>query len=275
MTTNLPDGVDGGSFRDFYYSCGEVSLYCPVQATTLGYYPNKGINIFFALAFGLTGLAALTAGIWKKTWSFTAFVTTGCMLELAGYAARIPLSSNPWNKHAFETQICAIILAPTLVCISIYLTLKHVCLALHPALSRVRPHLYPFVFVPLDVSCLLVQAIGGALAASAGYDDAAMLRHGNRAIIAGITLQVVVLLFFGTVAGDYYVRVRGWVRSERAEGEVVRLWRDGRFRAFGCAVTAAYAGILVRCVYRIAEMAGGWGNNIMRDEPSFITLEGL
>jgi hypothetical protein len=26
---------------------------------------------------------------------------------------------------------------------------------------------------------------------------------------------------------------------------------------------------------RIAEMAGGWGNEIMQDEPSFIVLEGL
>jgi hypothetical protein len=28
-------------------------------------------------------------------------------------------------------------------------------------------------------------------------------------------------------------------------------------------------------INRIAEMAGGWGNEIMQDEPSFIVLEGL
>lgn len=127
-----------------------------------------------------------------------------------GYGARIPLTDNPLNKHAFETQIVAIILAPTLICISIYLTLKHVCLALNPALSRVRPHRYPFVFVPLDVSCLLVQAIGGALAASAALSDYKMVEHGNRCIIAGIVLQVVVLSFFGASAGDYFLRVKKW-----------------------------------------------------------------
>lgn len=127
-----------------------------------------------------------------------------------GYSARVPLTDNPWNKHAFETQIVAIILAPTLVCISIYLTLKHVCLSLNPALSRVRPHLYPFIFLPLDVSCLLVQAIGGALAASAALSNYAMVQHGNRCIIAGIVLQVVVLLFFGSTSADYFVRVRKW-----------------------------------------------------------------
>jgi hypothetical protein len=130
--------------------------------------------------------------------------------DLPGYGARVPLTDNPWNKHAFETQIVAIILAPTLICISIYLTLKHVCLALNPALSRVRPHLYPFIFVPLDVSCLLVQAIGGALAASAATTNFKMVQHGNRCIIAGIVLQVVVLSFFGASAGDYILRVKKW-----------------------------------------------------------------
>lgn len=91
-----------------------------------------------------------------------------------------------------------------------YLTLKHVCLSLSPALSRLRPNLYPFVFVPLDVSCLLVQAIGGALAASAALNNAKMVMHGNRCIIAGIVLQVVVLLGFGTTVGDYYLRVKKW-----------------------------------------------------------------
>lgn len=96
------------------------------------------------------------------------------------------------------------------MCISIYLTLKHICLALNPALSRVRAHLYPIIFLPLDVSCLCVQAIGGSLAASAATSNFDMVQHGNRCIIAGIVLQVVVLLFFGTVCGDYYLRVKKW-----------------------------------------------------------------
>ncbi len=84
MTTKLPDGVTEGTLRDFYYNCNDVSPFCPVQATTLGYFPNKGINYFFAIAFGLAGATALALGVWKKTWSYTAFVTAGCALELAG-----------------------------------------------------------------------------------------------------------------------------------------------------------------------------------------------
>ena len=171
-----------------------------------------------------------------------------------GYAARVPLHANPWNQNAFETQICAIILAPTLICISIYLTLKHVCLALNPALARVRPNLFPFIFVPADVSCLLVQAIGGALAASSGsssdHPNLKLVNGGNQAIIAGIALQVVVLLFFGVVSADYYLRVSKWIRTDEATPEAKALWADRKFRMFVYAVTGAYSTILIRCIYR-------------------------
>lgn len=84
MTTKLPTGVDESSLRDYYYSCNELSARCPVQATTLGYMPNAGVNYFLTIGFGLAGITTLTIGVWKKTWSFMAFVTAGCMLEMAG-----------------------------------------------------------------------------------------------------------------------------------------------------------------------------------------------
>ncbi|KAK4144529.1 RTA1 like protein-domain-containing protein [Dichotomopilus funicola] len=263
------------ALANHYYTCTQVTTDCPVENTTLGYYPNRGINIFFTIGFAFATAAALSLGIKKRTWSYSGFIAAGCALELAGYGARIPLTDNPWNNHAFETQIVAIILAPTLLCISVYLTLKHVCLALNPALSRVRPRLYPFIFVPMDVSCLLVQAIGGSLAASGARTNYVMTQHGNRCIIAGIVLQVVVLGFFGITAGDYLVRVKKWVNSPEATPEALAIWKDKKFRLFVYAVGGAYTGILIRCIYRIAEMAGGWGNYIMQDEPSFVVLEGF
>ncbi|KAL2267289.1 hypothetical protein VTJ83DRAFT_4566 [Remersonia thermophila] len=275
----FPPGTDEDTIQEaiskYYYSCTEVTPTCPVENTALGYFPNKGINVFFAIGYFLAMVTALVLGIRTKTWSYTGFLAAGCALEAAGYAARVPLSINPWNKHAFETQIIAIILGPTLVCVSIYLTLKHVCLALNPALSRVRPQRYPFIFVPLDLSCLLIQAIGGALAASGALTNMRVVQHGNRCIISGIVLQMLVLGFFGTVAGEYFVRTAKWIQSGQADAEVVELWKNKKFRMFTYAVGGAYSGILIRCIYRTIEMAGGWGNHIMQDEPSFIVLEGF
>ncbi|KAK6079621.1 rta1 domain-containing protein [Seiridium cupressi] len=255
--------------------CTEVSALCPVAATVLGYYPNLGVNAFLATGFGICLIALIVVGAWKRTWGYSAALIAGCILELAGYIGRVQLHYNPYNQSAFETQICAIILAPTLICISIYLTLKHVVLSLNPSLSRVRPRLYPIIFVPADVSCLVLQAIGGALAASAGSDNADLLLTGDRVIIVGIALQVVVLLSFGLMSADYFRRAGRWLRSGEASPQAREMWTSKNFRLFFYAVLGAYCGIFIRCIYRIAEMSGGWGSTIMRDQPSFVVLEGF
>ncbi|KAK4136023.1 RTA1 like protein [Trichocladium antarcticum] len=270
-SSSLPPG-----FYPSYDTCHEVSQFCPVQATTLGYFPNQGVNIFVAVGYGLAAVVTIVVGVWKRTWGFSAAVAAGCILECVGYVGRALLATNPWNGAAFKMQIVAIILGPTLVCIGLYLTLKHAVTALNRSLSRLPPRVYPLMFVPADVSCLVVQAIGGGIAAAAGNGDGALLDHGNRTIMAGIVLQVLVLGAFGGLAGDYLVRAGRFfggpaVGAEHRAGAA--LWVDRKFRAFRWAMGLAYAALLVRCIYRIAEMAGGWGNEIMQDEPSFVVLE--
>ena len=67
-----------------YYVCKEVGPHCPVTATTLGYYPNVGVNVFAAAGFGIAAVATLVFGIWKKTYNYAGFIAAGCALELAG-----------------------------------------------------------------------------------------------------------------------------------------------------------------------------------------------
>jgi hypothetical protein len=303
--SGLPPG-----FIPSYETCHEVSAYCPVKATTIGYAPVKGLNIFLAAGYALAAVITLGVGVWKRTWSFSLSVAAGCILECvgmsssplhghptflpynglcllggygagtnttrSGYVGRALLADNPWNGDAFKIQIVALVLAPTLICVGLYLTLKHAVTNLNRSLSRLSPKLYPAIFVPADVSCLIVQAIGGGVAAAAGRDSYELLQHGNRTIIAGIVLQVVVLGFFGALAGDYLFRAAryfgsGSVTAQQEPGAM--LWVDKKFRMFLYAMAVAYTALMIRCIYRIAEMAGGWGNHIMQDEPSFVVLE--
>ncbi|KAK8051594.1 hypothetical protein PG993_002979 [Apiospora rasikravindrae] len=273
----MSSGTGNGTapHRMSFKECTEISAFCPVQATVLGYYPNLGVNAFLCAAFAVCVLGLIGTGVWKRTWGYSTALAAGCILEFVGYIGRVQLSSNPWNDKAFQTQICCIILAPTLICISIYLTLKHVTLSINPEISRIRPKLYPLIFVPADVSCLILQAIGGGIAASAGKNNPSLLLQGDHVIIAGIALQVAVLGFFGIMSLDYFIRARSWIKKGGASPEVLQLWNDKKFRMFVYAVAGAYTGIFIRCIYRIVEMAGGWGNPIMQDEPSFIVLEGF
>lgn len=176
---------------------------------------------------------------------------------MTGYIGRSLLNKNPWDQPAFELQICTIIIAPTFICASIYLTLKHVALALNPSMSRIAPQWYPRIFLPADVSCLILQAIGGGVAASAGATDRTVLRVGNDIIIAGIVLQVVVLAVFGLLAGDYYLRVRRWFASGEASSSPAALavWNDAKFRKFAAGIAAAYSAVLIRCIYRYVQLS--------------------
>lgn len=104
--------------------------------------------------------------------------------------------------------------------------------------------------MPADVSCLLVQAAGGGIAASAGSTNEALLAAGDHAIIAGIVLQVIVLLCFGTMSIDYWLRVRRWVRGPGATPAALALWNDRKFRMFAFAMLGAYVCVQIRCIYR-------------------------
>jgi hypothetical protein len=176
------------------------------------------------------------------------------ILTDTGYIGRIQMDPNPWNSSAFQTQICCIIIAPTFICAAIYLTLKHVALALSPDLSRIHPRWYPRIFLPADLSCLIIQAIGGGVAAAAKRNQPELARNGNRTIIAGVVLQVIVLLAFGAMGTDYYLRVKKYLHSSEAAPESLRVWQDKKFRMFGFAVSGAYFAILTRCIYRSVQI---------------------
>lgn len=73
--------------------------------------------------------------------------------------------------------------------------------------------------------------------------------------------------------------IHRWYRAYRGrftalDSRALDLIYDTKFRIFSIAMTTALVAIFCRCVYRIVEMAGGWGNPVMRDQTSFIVLEG-
>ena len=72
---------EAGGFRG---TCDELSVFCPVEATVLGYAPNLGANIFFTVAFGVSCLATLAIGFRAKTWTFSGAVALACILETMG-----------------------------------------------------------------------------------------------------------------------------------------------------------------------------------------------
>jgi hypothetical protein len=175
-----------------YGYCTEVGPECPVSATTYGYYPNLSVNSFFIALFGLCLFAQLILGTTRRTWTFLGVVVVGCFGEAVGYIGRILMHHNPWSGAGFKTQICCLVLAPSFLAAGIYVTLKHLVIYCGPEHSRLKPRLYPWIFIGCDFGSIVLQAIGGGTAAAAGNRGAnkKLLDAGDALIVAGIAFQV-------------------------------------------------------------------------------------
>lgn len=269
--------------RPSYRTCHEVSPSCPVEATTYGYYPELAPNAFLLALFATCFVASLGIGIWSKTWTYTLALGGGTLLEALGYLGRVMQHSNPWKKAAFEMQICCLVLGPSFVAAAIYLTLKHFVLYCGPKHSLLKARLYPWVFVGCDFASIVLQAIGGGVAAGGGSsDNINIVNVGNNLIVTGIAFQVATMSVCGVLVLVYLWRYRK-ARADRhasteksdfelskASGAISR-----KLYVFGGVLVLAYFTVLIRCIYRIPEMAGGWGNPLMRKEKEFLLLDGM
>ncbi|KAL6711495.1 hypothetical protein ACN47E_004429 [Coniothyrium glycines] len=267
-----------GDFRD----CVEVSAECPVNATLYGYRPNMGANAFLCAVFGICFIATLVIGIMTKTWTYTLALGIGTFLECAGYVGRVMMHSNPWTESGFKLQICCLVLGPSFVAAAIYLTLKHFVLYCGPEHSLIKARLYPWIFIGFDFGSIVLQAIGGGMAAAGGTHNAALINAGNNLIVAGIALQVVTMSVCGGLVLVYVFRYRK-ARKNLASDEKSAYALDkeqgdinlGKIRLFAWMIVLAFTTVLIRCIYRLPEMAGGWGNALMRNETEFLILDGM
>ena len=256
---------------DQYDDCLSVSAACPVDQTVYGFYPSLGANAFFCALFGLCLFANLGLSIRYRTWTYMIALCFGCLGEAIGYIGRIMLHNNPWDGNGFDIQICCLIISPAFLAAGVYLTLKYLVLTIGRDYSRIPAKYYTWIFILCDLLSLILQGAGGGIAATANTNSTQKL--GNDLMMAGIVFQVVTLLLFATLTSDYIYRA--YSNRSTFTQATVNLLSSMKFKLFAGAIFLAFLTIFTRCVFRIAEMANGWGNPIMQDETDFIALDGV
>lgn len=281
--------LGNSAFRD----CTSISPECPVEGTLYGDFFNKPANIFFAIVFGFAMIAQLGLGIKTKTRSFTAWIMCGVTLEFVGYVGRIFLADNPWNSNAQRTQLVCLILGPTFVAAAISVTFKHIFIYAGRQYSIVRPKWVPYIFIGSDLFAILVQVVGGVIAATALGNDSnttTIFDVATAILTTGVAFQAANMIFCGAFV---IIFLRRYQRAKKHKTDTPREQteydhaksaaandpssrRDVRnFRVFCWTLALAYIAIIIRCIYRIPEMASGWGSELMQDEITFLTLDGM
>ncbi|KAK0362572.1 hypothetical protein LTR02_014696 [Friedmanniomyces endolithicus] len=245
---------------------------CPVEYSIYGYRPNLGSVIFFLALFAISGAVYVWQGVKTRTKFFTGAMVIGSLSEVMGYVAKILLWQDPFSDTGFKMSVVLLTFAPAFYAAGIYYTLKHICLTFGADFSRLRPALYTQIFITCDVLSIALQAAGGAIASISATDS--LLKVGDNVMITGLATQVFTLVIFGILAADYgfaIYRNRAHLNPLTAE-----LRQSRQFKLFLGALWVAYFGILIRCSYRVAELAGGWANNpILREQYLFICLDGM
>lgn len=154
---------------------------------------------------------------------------------------------------------------------AIYLTLKHIVLTFGSGYSRLPPRWYTWIFIGCDLLSLILQGAGGGTAASANTQSTQDI--GSNLMLVGIVWQVVTLLVFAALAGDFFLRA--YRNRSNQTVTATEIGQTTKFMLFFIGLLVAYLTIETRCIYRIAELAGGWQNDIMQNETEFIILEGV
>ncbi|GAB7327852.1 hypothetical protein MBLNU13_g11642t1 [Cladosporium sp. NU13] len=254
--------------------CTEVTPECPVEWTTYGYYPNLGGNVFLLILFAICFFAQLVIGWKTKVRAFAIVVAIGCGLESIGYGGRLMMNENPWTSDGFKMQVCCLILAPSFLAAGYYLTIKTVVNHLGRESSKLAPRWYTWIFIGCDIVSILTQAAGGGIA-SAATDGDNLLDVGNGLIMAGIAFQVATMATCMVLTLDFFIRLSRNRRNDVASTGTPGALSDPKFKFYlGCSAFG-FLTIFIRCVYRLPEMAGGWGGELMRREDEFMVLDGM
>ncbi|KAF2858952.1 RTA1-domain-containing protein [Piedraia hortae CBS 480.64] len=250
--------------------CTKVTPQCPVEATVYGYRPNLGGNAFFLAIFAICTVVQIVLALkYRARRSFSVVMAIGTAGEAIGYAGRVMMHSNPWSGPGFKTQIVCLIFCPTFLAAAIYLTLKHLVIHFGAIKSRLKPQLYTWIFVSCDIVSILTQSAGGGVAASA-EDNPKTVELGDNLMIAGLAFQVFTMFVCMCLAAEFGYKVYRQPVGVEKSREL-----SGKFNYYAICCSVAFVAIFIRCVYRLPEMAGGWGNSLMRNETAFMVLDGM
>lgn len=109
-------------------------------------------------------------------------------------------------KLTVNSNLIPLTLAPALLTAGIYLCLGRVIVAVGTENSRLKPKMYTYVFVGADLLSLVLQSIGGAMAATG--KDAKASQRGTDVMIGGLVSQVISMALFFAIWLDFVLRTR-------------------------------------------------------------------
>ncbi|KAF7959728.1 hypothetical protein EAE96_001338 [Botrytis aclada] len=261
---------------------------CPLEYGMVHYQPTLFGNVFYLGIFAALLIIHIIQ-LWRwKAWSFSCCMLTGLVFEIIGYLGRVQIHYDPFASNPFLIYLICVTIAPVFFTASIYMTYSRILLHYGPYLSRFSPKAISITFMAADWIALILQAAGGAIADTAATE--AGMNSGTNILVAGLSFQVFGLILFMMVVVKYAFKVSGErIRRQAAswaagEGEIGAKESKMRYLCYDwrltpqpvvlAGLTVATVLILIRSIFRVAELAKGFQSKLANEEISFMILEG-
>lgn len=140
------------------------------------YQPSIPGNVLFLIIIDALALAQLIMGAYYRTGLVCIAMLLGLASESCGYIARILMHGDPFSRVYFLWYLVTLTLGPAFLAGGIYLCLGRIVVIYGEGISRIRPKTYTYIFMGCDFCSLVIQAVGGGIAASVPFTNRKMVR---------------------------------------------------------------------------------------------------
>ena len=232
------------------------------SSSPYGYDPILSANIVFLVVFAISAIVHTFQMVTTKKWAFGSLLLFGAVLESAGYGARIASSINPLDNNAFLVQIVLLIISPCFFSAAIYLFLGSLVHYFGRKHSPLSARMFAIIFITCDIVSLVIQAIGGGMAATAEQQEEDTSK-GTQIMVAGIDFQMASITIFMILAAWFTVKLK---KARISFPRPVILQCIGLIISVVC--------LYIRAIYRTVELAQGWTGYLITHEIYFFILDG-
>ena len=159
-------------------------------------------------------------------------------------------------------------IAPTFFTAGIYVILGRMIAIAGPGVSPIGPVWYLWIFCTVDVISLVIQAVGGGMAAVAfNSEPPTNTKPGTNTMVAGIDFQLASVVIFSCLFFLFLYRA-----SVKLGLPAFKNDKDMKFLVLVTSFSILL--IIMRSIYRTVELAGGWTGHVIETERYFIALDG-
>ncbi|KAF9775577.1 hypothetical protein IL306_006318 [Fusarium sp. DS 682] len=232
------------------------------------YDPSFPLAVVGAVVYSLIFLVIAYLTLIKyRAWYFIV-VVIGSAIEVAAYNLRIHSIQNQSEITPFVLTLTYTVLAPVLIAAGNYLLISRLIVAVLPPsrhrILKIPGHRLTPIFVACDVVAFLIQGSGSGIASSDNWQGE-MERIGVKVLIVGLVFQLVAFSLFLCVFRRFHVLAVHMAVDNAPSG-----WQK--------VVLAVYISsilIMVRCIFRVIEFAGGRDAYAFSHEWLFWVFESL